>query len=252
MSEIASVADLSGQNLLSFDSTTDYWQSIVTEAELQQSPLPPYAKSYPAQLPDGRYLVLPLRGMPTADGAVPDRCVASLIANQASMEVVEQLALHMANAARVHDFDVVVGLPTLGLAFAPLVAKHLGHSRYVPLGYSRKYWYREELSEPVSSITTPGKGKLLYIDPNQLSLIAGKRVLVVDDAVSSGTTMVSGLRLLERCGAEVAAIAVAMRQGTQWQAKLRRADGSAIPVVGAYDCPRMERRADGWWPEALA
>ena len=76
-------------------------------------------------------------------------------------------------------------------------------------------------------------------------------LLVVDDAVSSGTTMVSGIKLLARCGAEVAAIAVAMRQGMQWQSKLRRADGAAIPVVGAYDCPRMERRADGWWPEGL-
>jgi len=245
MSEI----NLSGQDLPGFDATTDYWQATVTEAELSQSPLPPYAKSYPARLPDGRYLLLPLRGMPTAEGAAPDRCVASLIANQASIAVVEQLALHMAEGARAHAFDVIVGLPTLGLAFAPLVARALGHARFVPLGYSRKYWYREELSEPVSSITTPGKGKLLYIDPNQLSLITGKRVLVVDDAVSSGTTMVSGLKLLERCGAEVVAIAVAMRQGTQWQARLRRADGSAIPVVAAYDCPRMERRADGWWPE---
>ena len=243
--------DLTGQNLPGFDATTDYWQTTVTEAELAQSPLPPYASSYPARLPDGRYLLLPLRGMPTSDGSAPDRCVASLIANQASMDVTEQLALHMANAAKVHDFDVVIGLPTLGLAFAPLVAKHLGHSRYVPLGYSRKYWYLDELSEPVSSITTPGKGKLLYVDPHQLSLIAGKRVLVVDDAVSSGTTMVSGLNLLARCGAEVAAIAVAMRQGTQWQKKLVRADGSPIPVVGAYDCPRMERRADGWWPESV-
>ena len=243
--------DLTGQNLPGFDATTDYWQTTVTEAELAQSPLPPYASSYPAKLPDGRYLLLPLRGMPTTDGSAPDRCVASLIANQASMDVTEQLALHMANAAKVHDFDVVIGLPTLGLACAPLVARHLGHSRYVPLGYSRKYWYRDELSEPVSSITTPGKGKLLYVDPNQLSLIAGKRVLVVDDAVSSGTTMVSGLNLLARCGAEVAAIAVAMRQGTQWQQKLVRADGSPIPVVGAYDCPRMERRADGWWPESV-
>ncbi|WP_120971646.1 phosphoribosyltransferase [Comamonas sp. lk] len=237
--------DLTGQHLPGFDATTDYWQTTVTEAELAQSLLPPYARSYPALLPDGRYLLLPLRGMPSS----PDRCVASLIANQASIDVVEQLALHMADAASAHAFDVVVGLPTLGLAFAPLVAKQLGHSRYVPLGYSRKYWYRDELAEPVSSITTPGKGKLLYVDPNQLPLLTGKRVLVVDDAVSSGTTMVSGIKLLERCGAEVAAIAVAMRQGVQWQQKLMRADGSAIPVVAAYDCPRMEKRADGWWPE---
>lgn len=244
-----STIDLSGQHLPGFDATTGYWQAIVTEAELTQAPRPPYAKSYPARLPDGRYLVLPLRGMPSATGAAPERCVASLIANQASIAVVEQLALHMAAGARKHDFDAIVGLPTLGLAFAPLVARALGHSRFVPLGYSRKYWYRDELSEPVSSITTPGKGKLLYADPNQLALIAGRRVLVVDDAVSSGTTMVAGLKLLARCGAEVAAIAVAMRQGTQWQDKLRRADGTPIPVVGAYDCPRMVRRADGWWPE---
>ena len=247
-----STVDLSGQNLPGFDATTDYWQRTVSAAELTQSTEPPYARSYPARLPDGRYLVLPLRGMPTADGMPPDRCVASLIANQASITVVEELAAHIAEGATTHAFDVIVGLPTLGLAFAPLVAKQLGLSRFVPLGYSRKYWYREELAEPVSSITTPGKGKLLYVDPNQLALIAGKRVLVVDDAVSSGSTMVSGIRLLERCGAEVAAIAVAMRQGKQWQQVLRRADGSAIPVVGAYDCPRMVRRFDGWWPEDVA
>ena len=242
--------DLSGQNLPGFDATTAYWQDIVTEAELTQSTQPPYARSYPARLPDGRYLVLPLRGMPTADGSAPERCVASLIANQASMDVVDTLALHMAQAAKAYDFDVIVGLPTLGLAFAPLVAKALGHHRYVPLGYSRKYWYREALSEPVSSITTPGKGKLLYVDPNQLPLLAGQRVLVVDDAVSSGTTMVSGLQLLQRCGAHISAIAVAMRQGTQWQHKLLRSDGSAIPVVGAFDCPRMVRQDGAWWPEA--
>ncbi|MEG0046822.1 MAG: phosphoribosyltransferase, partial [Comamonas sp.] len=83
--------DLTGQNLPGFDATTDYWQTTVTEAELAQSPLPPYASSYPAKLPDGRYLLLPLRGMPTSDGSAPDRCVASLIANQASMDVTEQL-----------------------------------------------------------------------------------------------------------------------------------------------------------------
>lgn len=247
-----STVDLSGQSLPGFDATTDYWQALHSADDLVQAgvPLqPPYARSYPARLPDGRYLLLPLRGVPTADGSAPTRCVASLIANQASLNVVQALATHMAEAARTHAFDVIVGLPTLGLAFAPLLAAHLGHNRYVPLGYSRKYWYREALSEPVSSITTPGQGKRLYIDPNQLPLLVGQRVLVVDDAVSSGTTMQAGLRLLERCGADVVAVAVAMRQGQQWRSALRRADGSAVPVVAAYDCPRMVRRADGWWPQ---
>ncbi|WP_205736850.1 phosphoribosyltransferase [Acidovorax cavernicola] len=229
-----------------FEATTGYWQRIVDASELTQPIAPPYQYSYPARLRDGRYLVLPLRGMPSQ----PGRCVASLIANQASLDVVQTLAQAMAVEARGFAVDAVVGLPTLGLAFAPGVAQALGHARYVPLGYSRKYWYQDELSEPVSSITTPGKGKLLYVDPNQLPLLAGKRVLVVDDAVSSGTTMVSGLRLLERCGAEVVAIAVAMRQGTQWRDKLRNAAGEPIPVVGAFDSPRMVRTPEGWVPEA--
>lgn len=229
-----------------FEPTTGYWQRIVDASELTQPVAPPYQYSYPARLRDGRYLVLPLRGMPSQS----ERCVASLIANQASIAVVETLASAMAEEARGFAVDAVVGLPTLGLAFAPGVAQALGHARYVPLGYSRKYWYRDELSEPVSSITTPGKGKLLYVDPNQLPLLAGRRVLVVDDAVSSGTTMVSGLRLLERCGAEVVAVAVAMRQGTQWRDKLRNAAGQAIPVVAAFDSPRMVRTPAGWVPEA--
>lgn len=229
-----------------FEATTDYWQRIVGADELTQPTTPPYRHSYPARLRDGRYLVLPLRGMPSQ----PERCVASLIANQAAMDVVQTLAEAMIEQARGFEIDAVVGLPTLGLAFAPAVAQGLGHARYVPLGYSRKYWYQDQLSEPVSSITTPGKGKLLYVDPNQRPLLAGKRVLVVDDAVSSGTTMVSGLRLLERCGAQVVAIAVAMRQGSQWRDKLRNAAGEAIPVVGAFDSPRMVRAAGGWVPEA--
>jgi adenine/guanine phosphoribosyltransferase-like PRPP-binding protein len=71
------------------------------------------------------------------------------------MEVVETLSEMMADSSRAFEVDVVVGLPTLGLAFAPLVAKSLGFTRYIPFGYSRKYWYREDLAVPVQSLTTP-------------------------------------------------------------------------------------------------
>ena len=58
-----------------------------------------------------------------------------------------------------------MGLPTLGLALASAVARALGHERYVPLGTSRKFWYRDELSAPLSSVTTPDQKKTLYLDP---------------------------------------------------------------------------------------
>ncbi|MFC7207125.1 phosphoribosyltransferase [Comamonas endophytica] len=173
-----------------FDATTGYWQRILSANELAQSTSPPYQRSYPARLRDGRYLLLPLRGLP-GDAT---RCMTSLVANQAALEVVQALTQAMVEQARDFPVDAVVGLPTLGLSFAPAVARGLGHARFVPLGFSRKYWYRDELSEPVRSISSPGQDKRLYLDPHQASLLDGRRVLVVDDTVSTGATMLSALR----------------------------------------------------------
>ena len=240
--------DLTAAGAPAFDATTDYWQEIVSAETLALPVDPPYSRGYPARLPDGRYLVLPLRAVP----GDPQRCVASLIANHASLEVVDALAGFMAERARAFQAEVVVGLPTLGLAFAPLVARGLGFTRYVPFGYSRKYWYDERLAVPVKSLTTPDTGKLLYVDPNLAQSLAGRRVLVVDDAVSTGQTMLSALELLARCGAEVAGIVVAMCQGTRWRERLMRADGTPVPVACAFESPRMRRTPGGWVPEAAA
>ena len=228
-----------------FDPTTTYWQSIVTGEELAVPPYPPYQRGYPALLPDGRFLVLPLRAIPKD----PERCVASFIANHAAMDVIETLSDFMADRSCPFKADIVVGLPTLGLAFAPLVAQKLGFTRYVPFGYSRKYWYRDDISVSVQSLTTPDFAKLLFVDPNLLEELRGRRVLVVDDAVSTGQTMVSALKLLELCEAEIAGIVVAMRQGSQWRERLVDEKGEAIRLAYVFDSPRMVRRDGGWVPE---
>jgi adenine/guanine phosphoribosyltransferase-like PRPP-binding protein len=162
---------------------------------------PPYRFDYPARLPDGRVLLLPLRELPEGG-----RAVASLIANQASFGVVSALADHMAALGRTAGIDIVVGLPTLGLAFAPLVAERLGHERFAPLGYSRKFWYQDALSEPLFSITSPGGEKRLYLDPSVVPLLRGKRICLVDDAVSTGSSLLAAYRLLSRLGLELAAV----------------------------------------------
>ena len=49
----------------------------------------------------------------------------------------------MAEAAARFGAEVVVGMPTLGQVFAPLVAEALGHANWVAPGWSRKRWYEE-------------------------------------------------------------------------------------------------------------
>ena len=223
--------------------TTGYWQVLSPQCPAAVASAPPFRFGYPVTLGDGRVLVLPLRQLP--DG----RAVASLIANQASLAVVGALADEMAVLARAAVPDVIVGLPTLGLAFAPLVAERLGFLRYVPLGYSKKFWYRADLSEPVVSITSPEPGKRIYIDPNQMSLLQGKRVVIVDDAVSSGTTVAAVARLMRRADIDIVRIVVAMKQTERWRAPLAAVDPALPDIVhGLFGCPMFQRRPEGWYP----
>ncbi|WP_456621091.1 MULTISPECIES: phosphoribosyltransferase [unclassified Bradyrhizobium] len=224
------------------ESTTGYWQDLTPEIPARFSATPPYRFGYPATLPCGRILVLPLRRLP--DG---ERAVASLIANQASHLVVAALADHMATQARAFDAEIIVGLPTLGLAFASLVAERLGQARYVPLGYSRKFWYDDALSEPVTSITSPEAGKKLRLDPNLLPLIEGRRVVLVDDAISTGATAVAAVRLLRKIGAEIAGMVVAMKQTNRWEVTTA-ALSAPLPVRAVYGCPLFQRSEAGWMP----
>jgi len=191
----------------------DVWQALYPPGTFPDAPGTLHRGTYPARLPDGRQLLLPIRVLP-GDGT---RAVASLIVNQASFAVEDALADAMAALFRGAGAEVVVGVPTLGLPLANALARRLGHSRMVPLGTSRKFWYDDGLSEPLKSITTPGGGKSIYLDPRMLPLLDGRRVLLVDDVVSSGSSLAAVLRLLDKAGVRPAGIAVAMEQGQRWR-----------------------------------
>lgn len=190
---------------------------------------------------------MPIRQLPGSD----DRGVASLIINQASFEVTDAFVEIMAARASEASAELIIGVPTLGLELAPMVARRLGHTRYVPLGTSRKFWYDEALSVPLSSITTPGQGKSLYIDPRMMALLAGRRVAVVDDVVSTGRSMTAVLRLLEKIGCAPVALCVAMIQSERWRAPLEAID-AAWPdkVHGVIRTPLLKRGENGGWREA--
>lgn len=223
--------------------TTGYWQRFVDEDALPDGSLSddgPWRYGYPARLPDGRVLLLPIRQL----AADPSLAVASLISNQASLDVIDALGVMLARLLAPLAPEVIVGMPTLGLAFAPVVARELGLGRMVPLGYSRKFWYDEAVSAPVQSITTPGGGKRVYLDPNLLPLLRGRRVVLVDDAVSSGATLDAPWQLIESVGAEVLACGVVMRQGRRWVDTL--GPERAANVVGVFDTPLLRAVADGW------
>jgi adenine/guanine phosphoribosyltransferase-like PRPP-binding protein len=212
-----------------------FWQDLADEPHV----LPPFQDRVSTRLPDGRWLLQPLR--PLVDD--PARGVASLISTQASFTVEHALTGFLVAAARSLAPEVVVGLPTLGHVFARAAAERLGFANWVALGYSRKLWYDAALSEPVTSSTSPDAGKRLWLDPRVLGRLRGRRVLVVDDVVSTGISAAAALTLLDRAGFPAVGVAVAMAQGNRWVDRL-----ASVTVVAGFATPLFSRTADGWRP----
>jgi adenine/guanine phosphoribosyltransferase-like PRPP-binding protein len=97
----------------------------------------------------------------------------------------------------------------------------------------------------VSSITSPELGaKKLYLDPNLVSLVRGKRVFIIDDAVSSGKTLNAAWDLLERIGCVIEGCGVAMMQGEEWRELLK--EDRARNVVGVMKSPMLKAVENGW------
>jgi adenine/guanine phosphoribosyltransferase-like PRPP-binding protein len=87
----------------------------------------------------------------------------------------------------------------------------------------------------------------LRLDPNLLPLIKGRRVALVDDAISTGGTAVASVRLLRKVGVEIAGMIVAMKQTNRWEAPVA-ALSAPLTVRAVYGCPLFLRGDAGWIP----
>ncbi|MCR5976683.1 adenine phosphoribosyltransferase [Gordonia jinghuaiqii] len=134
----------------------------------------------------------------------------------------------LAEQIRDADVELVVSAATLGIPVAIEVTRALGLDDYLILQKSNKVHLREALSEPLKSITSDGRQRLL-LDPARLGQLDGARVAFVDDVISSGASVNAAITLLERAGAEVVAIGALLTEGDQWREVL----GSRSSMVRA-------------------
>ena len=101
---------------------------------------------------------------------------------------------------------------------------------------------------PLSSITTPEQQKRLYVDPRMMPLIEGKRVALIDDVISSGTSIISGLTLMTSLGIEPVVIGAAMLQSDRWEKKLDDFGPDwKGRVVSCFRTPILNKAGEGLW-----
>lgn len=126
--------------------------------------------------------------------------------------------------------DIVVGSATLGIPVAIEVSRRLGKDRYVILQKSPKFHLSDAMVEEVRSVTTAVPQRLL-LDRRCIPLLQGKRVLIVDDVVATGSSMAAAIRLVRRSGAEVIGAGAILTEGHSWRTALGR-DAELITSLG--------------------
>jgi adenine/guanine phosphoribosyltransferase-like PRPP-binding protein len=231
---------------LNYQNRGSYSDRIIPAAELPALPPPPYQDAFPVKLTDGDWALLPFLALPPDF----DTAIAYLCITENSFALEDRLSSAMADLARPLRPDIVVGMPTLGMVLAASVGKKLGHEHYVPLSYSRKFWFEDELSIPVNSITTPVQPKTVYIDPRMIERLEGRRVLLVEDVISTGGTVAAELALMKKLGAHVVGVITAIRETRVWIGKLAAIDPEFPSLVRSpIRCPLFRRSGTGWAPD---
>ncbi len=107
------------------------------------------------------------------------------------------------------DAFVTAEAKSIPLAYALSVVTKIP---YVILRKSYKPYMGEALKSETLSITT-GKPQTLFLDEKDRNLIKGKNIIIVDDVISTGSTLQGMRMIMEKAGANISAEAAILTEG---------------------------------------
>jgi adenine phosphoribosyltransferase len=132
-------------------------------------------------------------------------------------ELVQAAAKGLAAKLAEKQPDVLVTAEAKSIPLAHALSVEMNYLPYVVLRKSYKPYMGDALQSETLSITT-GQPQTLYLDEKDRNLIKGKKVAIVDDVISTGSTL-QGMRLImQKAGAEIIAECAILTEGdrAQW------------------------------------
>ena len=132
-------------------------------------------------------------------------------------ELVQACAKELAEKLSAVDYDVLVTAEAKSIPLAHALSVET-KKPYVVLRKIYKPYMGVALSAETLSITT-GSPQILYLDEKDHDLLKGKRVVLLDDVISTGSTLQGMRMLMEKAGAEVITEAAIFTEGerAQWR-----------------------------------
>jgi adenine phosphoribosyltransferase len=126
-------------------------------------------------------------------------------------ELVQACAAALGGKLKPVNYDVLVTAEAKSIPLAHALSVET-QKPYVVLRKAYKPYMGDALQAETLSITT-GQPQTLYLDEKDRDLMKGRRVVVVDDVISTGSTL-QGMRLLiQKAGGEVVAEAAVFTEG---------------------------------------
>ena len=101
--------------------------------------------------------------------------------------------------ARAPAYDYIITAEAKGIPLVHEMARQAGNQRYFLARKGPKLYMRDVVGVSVHSITT-AKEQKLYLDGVDAALMKGKKILIVDDVISTGESLHALEALVEKAG----------------------------------------------------
>lgn len=126
-------------------------------------------------------------------------------------ELVEASARALGEKMKAVDYDVLVTAEAKSIPLAHALSV-VTEKPYVVLRKAYKPYMGDALAAETLSITT-GVPQTLFLDEKDREMMQGKKVVIVDDVISTGSTLQGMRMLLQKAGANVVGEAAIFTEG---------------------------------------
>ena len=114
--------------------------------------------------------------------------------------------------AKAPEYDYIITAEAKGIPLAHEMARQSGAAKYFLARKAPKLYMTGVFESSVKSITT-AKEQTLYLDTADAELMKGKRILIVDDVISTGESLLALERLVEKAGGIIAGRMAVLAEG---------------------------------------
>ena len=114
--------------------------------------------------------------------------------------------------AKAPEYDYIITAEAKGIPLAHEMARQAGAAKYFLARKAPKLYMTGVFEVTVNSITT-AKEQKLYLDVADAQLMKGKKILIVDDVISTGESLLALEKLVEKAGGIIAGRMAVLAEG---------------------------------------